>query len=337
MNTVEQTSNLVEKVDLLVNKQHRTACVAFYTDDRYDELAHSAKSSFLAHNGDECDYIEVNYNNKLQFEEAFQYFDPGTDAGIMRDIYAYEIMRRYDYEKVIIVGCDTITCARLDEFLDDNTTPVLATLNYYIQESTEYWQSPIVEIAHPDGSKQIDHLNINSDVVCFNSHEALLKVIQLSIEHYGTYTNQGGLNELAWSDKSYEVKIVDAPYPLSKVSYNVRSKGVPRTNMIKQGRLVNCFSDAYHGLPHLWLQQNGLVDGDLSPIHRWYVEDGKIFTHDHKQIKCFHFVEGIGGRPIEQFTELINDFKYNWFNKDTVKFFKEVCNCNVFFKDSFAS
>ena len=29
---------------------------------------------------------------------------------------------------------------------------------------------------------------------------------------------------------------------------------------------------------------------------------------------------------------LINDFKYHWFNKETIKFFKEKCNCNVFFK-----
>jgi len=321
----------------MVDKQHKAACVVFHADSRYDELAHSAKNSFLAHNGEECDYIEVNYNNRLQFEEAFQYFDPGTEIGLMQYIHAYEIMRRYNYEKVIVLGSDTITCARLDEFLDDNTTPVLATLNYYIQESTEYWQSPVIEVILPDGSKELEHLNINADVVCFNSHEALYKVLELSIEHYGYFSNQGGLNELAWSDKSYEVKIVDAPYPLSKVSYNVRSKGVPRTNMIKQGRLVNCWPYNIHGFPQQWLQERGLIDGELSPIHRWYVKDGKVFTHDHKQVKCFHFVEGMGGRPIEQFNELINDFKYHWFNKETLKFFIEECNCNVFFKDSLVS
>jgi hypothetical protein len=316
----------------MVTKKHRAVCVVFHTDDRYEELAHSAKNSFIIHNGEECDYVEVNYKNKAEFENAFQYYDAGTEAGLMQYIHAYEIMRRYNYEKVIILGSDTITCARLDEFLDDNTTPVLATLNYYIQESTEYWKSPIIEVTLPEGGKQIEHLNINADVVCFNSHEALQKVLQLSIEHYGYFSNQGGLNELAWSDKSFEVKIVDAPYPLSKVSYNVRSKGVPRTNMIKGGLIANCWPHNIHGFPQEWLVERGLVDGNTSPIYRWYIQDGKLFTHDHKQIKCFHFVEGMGGRPANEFNELISDFKTKWFNEDTIKFFKEVCNCNVFFK-----
>jgi hypothetical protein len=316
----------------MVLKKHKAVCVVFHTDSRYDELTHNAKNSFITYNGDECDYVEVNYTNKSEFEKAFQYYDAGTEPGLMQYIHAYEIMRRYDYEKVIVLGSDTITCARLDEFLDDNITPVLATLNYYIQESTEYWKSPMIELTFPDGTKQVEHLNINADVVCFNNHEALQKVLQLSIEHYTHFSNQGGLNELAWSDKSFEVKIVDAPYPLSKVSYNVRSKGVPRTDMIKGGLIANCWPNNIHGLPQEWLVERGLVDGNPSPIQRWYVKEGKLYTHDHKQIKCFHFVEGIGGRPIEAFNELISDFKTKWFNEETIKFFKETCNCNVFFK-----
>jgi hypothetical protein len=315
----------------MIDKQHKAACVVFHTDSRYDELAHSAKNSFLTHNGEECDYIEVNYNNKHEFEKTFQYFDAGTEPGLMQYIHAYEIMRKYNYEKIIVLGSDTITCARLDEFLDDNTTPVLASLNYYIQESTDTWITPKILIELPDGTKEEEHLNINADVVCFNSHEALYRVLELSLTHYTHFSNQGGLNELAWSDGSYEVKIVDAPYPLSKVAYNARSKGVPRLDMINKGVLMNCWPRNVHGFSPQWLQERGLIDGEVSPIRKWYVKDGKLFTHDHKQIKCFHFVEGLGGRPIEQFNELINDFKYHWFNEETLKFFKEVCNCTEFF------
>lgn len=320
-----------------MENKKKVACVVYYTDERYDELVTNAKNSFTKFNGDEVDFYQIDHTNQEEYNKLLEYYEYAPETFLMQYIYAYEIMRKYNYEKVIILGSDTITCSRLDEFLDDNTTPVLATSNYYIHEATEYWKSPIVEIELPDGRKEIEHLNINADVVCFNSHEALQKVIELSIEHYGYFSIQGGLNELAWSDKSYEVKVVDAPYPLSKVSYNVRSKGVPRTNMIKQGRLINCWPHNIHGFPQQWLQERGLIDGELSPIHRWYVKDGKVFTHEHKQVKCFHFVEGMGGRPIEQFNELINDFKYHWFNKETLKFFIEVCNCNVFFKDSLAS
>lgn len=314
-----------------MNKTKKTACVVFYTDDRYDGLVDNVRNSFLTFNGEECDYYQIDYTNQEQYNADLQYYEYAPETFLMQYIYAYEIMRKHNYEKVIILGSDTIVCGRLDEFLDNDTTPVLATLNYYIQEATEYWQSPIIQVDLPDGSKVLEHMNVNADVVCFNSYEALSKVIELSIEHYGYFSIQGGLNELAWADKSFEVQVVDGPYPLSKVSYNVRAKGVPRTNMIKKGKLENCYPHNIHGFDPQWLISQGLVDGELSPIHRWYVNDGKLFTHDHKQIKCFHFVEGIGGRPLADFNEYINDFKTNWFNEETINFFKGTCNCKLFF------
>jgi len=276
-------------------------------------------------------HYQIDYTNQKEYNDSLEYFEYAPETFLMQYIYAYEIMRKYNYEKVIILGSDTIVCNRMDEFMDNDTTPVLATSNYYIHEETEYWSAPIIQITLPDGSTEIEHLNINADVVCFNSHEALKKVIELSIEHYGYFSIQGGLNELAWADKSYEVGVVDLPYSLSNVAYNVRSKGVPRTNMIKEGLLANCWPHNVHGFPHEWLAKRDLIDGKPSPIRKWYVKDGKLFTHEHKQIKCFHFVEGIGGRPLEDFMTYINDFKTNWFNEDTIKYFKEICNCTEFF------
>jgi hypothetical protein len=290
--------------------------VVYYTDDRYDDLAKNVKNSFLKFNGQECDYYQVDYTNQEEFNDQLQYFEFAPETFLMQFIYAYEIMKKYEYEKIIILGTDTIVCDRMDEFLDDNETPVLATLNYPNQDSTEHWITPIIQIQLPNGQIVHDHLNINADVVCFNSSEALRKVIDLSIEHYSHFSIQGGLNELAFVDRSFEVKIVDAPYPTSNVVYNARSKGVFGTDMIKKGVLAKCGPQ---------------FDGNPSPIKYWYVNDGKLFTHDHKQIKCFHFVEGIGGRDIKSFKELINDFKTNWFNQDTLNFFKEKCNCFEFF------
>jgi len=199
----------------------------------------------------------------------------------------------------------------MDEFINNNED-VLATLNYPCQESTEYWQTPYFEIS----PGVYDHGNINADVVCFNNPSALKKIIDLSIEHYSGYSEQGGLNELAWVDKSYSVKIVDFPYPTSPVVYNARSKGVFGTNMIVNGVL------AKHGPP---------LDGTPSPLKHFYVNNNKLYTGDHKQVKCFHFVEGLGGRPDEEFNAIMNDFKYKWFNDDTIKFFKEQCGCSEFF------
>jgi len=299
-----------------MKKQNKTACVVYYTDDRYDELAKNVKNSFLAHNEKECDYYQIDYTNQEEYNQMLNYYEFAPETFLMQFIYAYEIMKKHNYEKIIVLGTDTIVCSRLDEFLDDNATPILATLNYPNQDSTEYWSTPTVQVTLPDGKVVTDQMNINADVTCFNSAEALKKVIDLSIEHYTHFSIQGGLNELAFVDKSFEVKIVDAPYPTSKVVYNARSKGVFGTDMIKKG-LLNKYGPQYDGQP--------------APIRYWYVQDNKLFTHDGKHIKCFHFVEGLGGRPLESFKELINDFKNNWFNEDTIKFFKEKCGCSEFF------
>lgn len=283
---------------------NKTACVVYYTDERYDELANNVRRSFNKFHPD-CDYIQINQHNQERWNKNLKYYEFAPETFLMQYIYAYEVMMQRGYDKVIILGTDTIVCSRLDEFLDDNETPVLATLNYPCQESTEWWITPY---------EYGEHYNINADVACFNSADALKKVIDLSIEHYTHFSIQGGMNEMFTTTN--EVKIVDAPYSKSKVVYNARSKGVFGTDMIKKGKL------AKHG-PQL--------DGTPSPIQRWYVKDNKLFTEDHKQIKVFHFVEGLGGRPIEAFNGLINDFKTNWFNPETIKFFKEECGCQEFF------
>ena len=295
--------------------KNKTACVVYYTDNRYDELAKNVKNSFLKFNGEECDYYQIDYTNQEEFNNSLEYYEFAPETFLMQFIYAYEIMEKHKYEKIIVLGTDVIVCNRLDEFLDDNSTPVLATLNYPNQDSSEHWVTPATTINLPDGGVIVDQMNINADVTCFNNSNALKKVIDLSIEHYSHFSIQGGLNELAFADKSYEVKIVDAPYPLSKVVYNARSKGVFGTDMIVKGKLA----------------KHGPLDGQPSPIMKWYVKDNKLYTQDNKQIKCFHFVEGLGGRPDEKFKELINDFKTNWFNQETLQFFKEECGCYEFF------
>lgn len=312
-------------------KKHNIACVVYCTDNRYDGLMSNVRNSFIKFHDEEADFYQIDYTNQEEYNKQLQYYEFAPETFLMQYIYAYEIMMKYEYEKVIILGSDTIVCSRLDEFVDDNKTPVLATLNYWIHEDTEYWSSPILEVTNKEGQKEIEHLNVNADVVCFNSAEALKKVIDLSIEHYTHFSIQGGLNELLSRDKSYEVKVVDFPYCNSEFSYNVRSKGVPRAEMIYKSEIMNCWPRNVHGFPYQWLAERDLIDGRPSPIQKWYVKDGKLYTHEHKQIKCFHFVEGMGAKSPEKFQETINDFKKHWFNEETKAFFIEKCNCKEFF------
>jgi len=277
---------------------------------RYNQLAQCAVNSFKQFHPD-IDLHYVNDNNFNEYyEKYFSKYELINHVGIVRYMLAYELMNFFKYDKIIVLGCDTITCSRMDEFIN-NTEDVLATLNYPCQESTEYWITPIFEIY----SNVYDNGNINADVVCFNNLKALDKVISLSMDHFTHFGEQGALNELAWVDKSYSVKIVDFPYPTSNVVYNARSKGVFGTNMIKKGLLA----------------KHGPLDGQLAPTRKFYVKDEKLYTQDHKHIKCFHYVEGLGGRSDEEFNKIINDFKTNWFNEETVNFFREKCGCLEFF------
>lgn len=277
---------------------------------RYDPLSECAVKSFKKFHP-EVDLIYIDDKNFLDYyEDYFESYSLINHIGIVRFMIASEIMKKEGYDKIIILGCDTITCSRLDEFIDDNESPVIGTLNYPVIEETEYWKSEVLGF-----TIGTDVLNINADVVCFNSLPALDKVIELATEHFSHFGEQGALNELALVDKSYTVFLPEFPYFLSKVVYNARSKGVPGTSMIVKGKLA----------------KHGQRDGEEAPTRRFYVKDDKLFTEDNKQIKVWHYVEGLGGRPDSEFNEIIADFKENWFNNETKKFFIDRCDCSTFF------
>jgi len=284
--------------------------------NKYNPLAADAINSFKKFHPD-CDVFFIDNNNFEEYCELFRTkneIELYQNVGILKFILSYYIMDFYGYDKIISMGIDTITCNRLDEFLNKNTD-ILATLNYPCQESTEYWTTPYIKYIH-DGKEYFDHGNINADIVCFNNAKAIKALIDLSINRPTDFLEQGALNDMAWITKTHPVEIVDFPYPTSKIVYNARSKGVFGTNMIKNGKLNKCGPN---------------YDGMLSPIWYWYVKDNELYTSDHKKIKSFHYVEGLGGRPLKEFYEVLEDFK-SWFNPETIKYFKEQCNCTLFDK-----
>ena len=298
---------------------NKYGCVFYYTDNRYDELAECAINSFKKFH-DDVDIFSINYKNKEEYDKQLVHYEVGEETFLMQYIYAFEIMKKYNYEKIIILGCDTITCSRLDDFIEDKEHEILGSLNYPCVEQTDHWKSPVLQLGLDQYNNPIyDVLNLYADVVCFSNSDALKLVIDLSIEHYGYFSIQGGLNEVTIKNLK-KVKVVDFPYFSSKVVYNARSKGVFGTDMIEKGMYKK------HGPP---------LDGTPGPILKWKVIDNKLYTSDNKQIKVWHYVEGLGGRPIEKFKSLIDDFKFNWFNKETIEFFKNQCDCKSFFEKEY--
>ena len=55
-------------------KKNKTACVVFYTDERYDELVTNVKNSFLSFNGNECDYYQIDHTNQEKYNKELEYY-----------------------------------------------------------------------------------------------------------------------------------------------------------------------------------------------------------------------------------------------------------------------
>jgi len=283
---------------------------------RYNKLSKCAIDSFKKFHPN----VEVHYVTDDNFHEycsKWKHYDVYDHLGLLRYILAYELMMSEGINKLILLGSDTIVCDELTEFIDNNED-ILATLNYPNQDKTEFWETPYYNIQLPDGKIIQDSANLNADVICFNNPLALKHIIDITIKHFTHFAEQGGLNELAWVDKSFDVKVIDGPYPLSNIVYNARSKGVFGTEMIINGKLA----------------KSGVMDGTPSPTLSFYVKDNKLFTQDHKQIKVFHYIEGLGVQDENTFINKVNNI-HTWFNQETKDFFTNYCNCGDFFLKPF--
>ena len=274
----------------------RVACVIYFYGQKYQGLGGCALSSFKKHHPD-VDLYHINDTNINDFKSAKH--KNLVVPGAFKYMIAAELMIERGYEKVIVLGGDTITCSRLDEFLDDNEHDILPTLDYPYRIA-DFRGTHLC----PDSET-----HLNSDVICFNNASAIVDIVKIS-SNFPIYKDQGALNYVAWSGKyDYSTRIVDGPYDESKVVYNARAKG----NICGQpgekpwGKFTNQF----------------------------YVKDNKLFTGDHKQIKVWHYCEGFGTVDDARFMELVNNWIYDWFNDETKIFFKENCACGDFFEKEF--
>jgi len=279
---------------------------------RYEDYCTCAINSFKKWNPD-IEVIYINDSNILYYLSLFNIKLINSSIGQKFNL-GLEVMKYYKADKLIILDVDTITCAKLDEMIDDNEHDILVSLNYDVQDKNEYFVTPYYTLEFENGDKIQDSANINSGVVCFNNIKALERALELTIIHPNYFGDQGALNELLWTEGSYSFKILDGPWITSNVAYNVRSKGVNYTEHIFQ-------------LAVMYPNNNY--------ISQYYVKDDKLFTHDHKHIKVWHLAEGMHGRPLEKFNELTHLFKTRLFNQETIKFFREQCDCDEFFKSEY--
>lgn len=287
----------------------KTAAFIYANNKFFYELAKIAKASFESFNKDiDCYIIYEPYDND-EVSASFKKFH-----------CSFSLARSLGVEKVICLGADTITCSRLSEFLDDDTTDILATLDY----------PRIINLGFKNSNEQ-NH--VNADVVCFNNLGYLREIINL-LHNYPqkfityslgvdsthldkkeilirffkeNFSEQGALNCLLFSgeyDPSF--KIVDSPYPDSKVAYNCRGKG----------------------------NINSSNPEDYKPyISKYKVIDNQLFTHDDCNIKVFHYCAGLGSQgTLLESEKLLNKY-LSFFNDDTKDFFRKNIKTNFFDKE----
>lgn len=256
--------------------------------------------------------LTENYRKQRPFYEknsieSFKKWHPDIDIIIMGDddvegelsiariTFAKKMFDR-GYTKVIMLGADTITCARLDEFLEDDTTPFLATLDHKMLFHIDFEMKAFFMPKHG----VFEWPQINSDVSCFNTKHVLDEMTRLVSEHPHWY-EQTAMNYIYTNNQSL-VRIVDFPYEFTRVCYNNRAKGGIGADCIKNGKMFFGF--------------DGNQIGEFTPIKVWKPIDDKLYNQDGKHVKVFHFC----------YHDNDEDPK-KWFNEDTIKFFKDHCNC----------
>jgi len=89
---------------------------------------------------------------------------------------------------MIVLGADTITTSRLDEFIDDDEHDIIASLDYPYTGHKFRMTEKMNLLAKKD------FIHVNADVVCFNNIHAIEDTMKFGTS--GPYYEQGGLNRM---------------------------------------------------------------------------------------------------------------------------------------------
>lgn len=266
--------------------------VCYYTDDKkYDKLLEVSINSFKYFHKNESYELHTLKKSDLCTLDVDETLPPG----VAKFEASLKLAKKIKASKLIILGADTIICSRLDEFFDDNFNDLLTTLDYP-------YKIPI------DIKNSNENNHLNADVICINNlHflECLLDEYKKNPKKFHPYFEQGALNWMIFSEEySFKNKIVDSPYPESKVSYNARGKG----NIISMNSSL-----------------------DFKPyINKYKVINDELFTYDGCKIKVFHYCQGLGCLSYANFEEVMNLFIFEMFNENTRQFFNKISKTNFF-------
>ena len=325
--------------------ERTVGCVIVALGDFYKSLGECAKNSFKKfHPEVELFYIDDESIKNYGYLQSYLPGQLSENKGITKFRIARDIMREEKLAKLIVLGADTITCSRLDEFMDRNRSDILGTCDYLYPRTGERGR----------GDTRWER-TLNADVVCFNSLAALSLVVKIAPLHLSHF-EQGALNEVFF-DNSNGVTgalIEETHSDMARDGHShpdVRTMGdhflFPQPNewnsqnvcynVLSKSTLYLDREDEY-GNRHLDVS----IVIPMSSHKPWKpfvsifsVDNGKLFTGDGRQIKVWHYCESFGSLVDTESAELINKWIFEWFNEDTKTFFKDYCGCGDFFEKDY--
>lgn len=222
-------------------------------------------------------------------------------------MWRFEMCRKLfeeGYTKVILIGLDTFTCARWTEILEDNTSPVIATLSgpYMFDSHDVKHQHLLMPMQGWFENKFVGY-----DLTCYNSRQALEDVIRIQ-EKYKRHDNHS-LNVYVNEINPNAARVVDFPYIFSPFVYNGLASWpgcLAQQDCIMQDGSLRWGFD-------------GPVIGKFSPTTRYLPVGDKLYNHVGKHIKAFSFDKTI-----------TKDRMHQYLNKETIEWLKTYCDIDMY-------
>ena len=117
----------------------KIGCLIYFFGKKYQKIGNCAVSSFKKHNPDVVVH-HIHEGNEAEYEcyKLKEQLAKSINIGLYKYMLAADIMKKHSYDKMIVLGGDTITCARLDEFIDNNEADIIGTLDYPYAVSYPY-------------------------------------------------------------------------------------------------------------------------------------------------------------------------------------------------------
>lgn len=205
------------------------------------------------------------------------------------------------YDRVIMLGLDTITTGRMTELLADTTTPIIGVYEGSCSTHTELTENLI--FFNPYRCMfEVQH--IGADTILINHVCGIDKWLEY-MKKYPEFNDYQAINMINKEIPGF-IKIVDFPYAVSQFTYSLAALGAIGSA---------CYRDGNDGL---YFGFDGPKISDILPTQSFVVRGDTLYNHEGKRVKNMHFCCEMKYIPFDKM-----------FNQDVLNFFTEHCDCDI--------